>query len=80
MSKQKNDYLHQRGQIKESAVKALVTDPLFRQRVERNRKGKGSYRRQEKHKNTAYLSKETPFKNIQTRVFLNGVLSYVIPC
>ncbi|HDL5518366.1 TPA: ribosome alternative rescue factor ArfA, partial [Mannheimia haemolytica] len=44
MSKQKNDYLHQRGQIKESAVKALVTDPLFRQRVERNRKGKGSYR------------------------------------
>lgn len=42
MSKQKNDYLHQRGQIKESAVKALVTDPLFRQRVERNRKGKGA--------------------------------------
>ncbi|HGO5856670.1 TPA: alternative ribosome-rescue factor A [Mannheimia haemolytica] len=69
MSKQKNDYLHQRGQIKESTVKALVTDPLFRQRVERNRKGKGSYRRQEKHKKTLYGQKETPFKKIRLESF-----------
>lgn len=69
MSKQKNDYLHQRGQIKESAVKALVTDPLFRQRVERNRKGKGSYRRQKKYKRTLYGQKETPFKNIRLESF-----------
>ncbi|MBF4101855.1 ribosome alternative rescue factor ArfA [Mannheimia haemolytica] len=62
MSKQKNDYLHQRGQIKESAVKALVTDPLFRQRVERNRKGKGSYRRQEKHKNYLWAKKKPHLK------------------
>ncbi|ODQ37757.1 hypothetical protein BHC25_06065 [Mannheimia haemolytica] len=62
MSKQKNDYLHQRGQIKESAVKALVTDPLFRQRVERNRKGKGSYRRQEKHKKLSMGKKKPHLK------------------
>lgn len=42
-------YQHQRGEIQESAMKALVTDKLFRARVERNRKGKGSYQRKEKH-------------------------------
>ena len=46
----KNQYAHQRGKINDSAVKALVTDPLFRTRVERNKKGKGSYQRHEKHK------------------------------
>ena len=46
----KNQYAHQRGKINDSAVKALVTDPLFRPRVERNKKGKGSYQRHEKHK------------------------------
>ncbi|MDQ8027068.1 alternative ribosome rescue factor ArfA, partial [Staphylococcus aureus] len=28
---------------------ALVHDPLFRQRVEKNKKGKGSYMRKAKH-------------------------------
>lgn len=42
-------YQHQRGEIQESAMKALVTDKLFRARVERNRKGKGSYQRKAKH-------------------------------
>ena len=37
----KNQYAHQRGEIQESAIKALVTDPLFKTRVMRNRKGKG---------------------------------------
>lgn len=34
----KNQYAHQRGKIKDNTVKALVTDPLFRTRVERNKK------------------------------------------
>ena len=45
----KNQYAHQRGEIQESAIKALVTDPLFKTRVMRNRKGKGSYQRKAKH-------------------------------
>ncbi|AHG79737.1 hypothetical protein X875_11190 [Mannheimia varigena USDA-ARS-USMARC-1388] len=65
MNKQNNGYLHQRGKIKESVVKALVTDPLFQHKVEKNRKGKGSYRRHEKHKNAVYHKNETPFKNVQ---------------
>ncbi|TLU76669.1 alternative ribosome-rescue factor A [Mannheimia varigena] len=51
--------------MKESVVKALVTDPLFQHKVEKNRKGKGSYRRHEKHKNAVYHKNETPFKNVQ---------------
>lgn len=51
-------YLHQRGSIQESAVKALVGDKLFRHRVERKRKGKGSYQRHLKHKKG-----ENPFKS-----------------
>lgn len=65
MSKHQNNYAHRRGEIKESAVKALVTDPLFRSRVEKNRKGKGSYRRYEKHRKAALVNnKEIPFKNV----------------
>lgn len=52
-------YAHGRGEIKESAVKALVTDKLFRSRVERNRKGKGSYQRNAKHRKG-----ENPFKKV----------------
>lgn len=68
MEKQNQAYLHSRGEIKESAVKALVTDPLFRHKVERNRKGKGSYRRTEKHKKAGYKN-EVPFKNLQREYF-----------
>lgn len=60
------EYLHQRGEVKESVIKALVTDPLFKTRVERNRKGKGSYQRKAKHHKD--LSGESPFKNVR----LNG--------
>lgn len=42
-------YLHTRGVIKDNAVMALLHDKLFRQRVEKKRKGKGSYQRKEKH-------------------------------
>lgn len=40
---------HQRGEIKDNAIKALVTSPLFKSRVEKAKKGKGSFRRKEKH-------------------------------
>lgn len=34
-------YQHKKGQIKDNAIEALLHDPLFRQRVEKNKKGKG---------------------------------------
>ncbi|EEB47901.1 hypothetical protein PROVALCAL_00039 [Providencia alcalifaciens DSM 30120] len=35
-----NKYQHKRGEIKDNAIEALLHDPLFRQRVEKNKKGK----------------------------------------
>ncbi|MCF2856714.1 ribosome alternative rescue factor ArfA [Pseudoalteromonas sp. SMS1] len=48
MSK-KIKHAHQRGEIKENALKALVTSPLFKSKVEKAKKGKGSFRRKAKH-------------------------------
>lgn len=42
-------YEHTRGVIKDNAVMALLRDKLFRQRIEKKRKGKGSYQRKAKH-------------------------------
>lgn len=42
-------YQHQKGQINDNALEALLHDPLFRQRIEKNKKGKGSYLRKAKH-------------------------------
>ncbi|MDG6882659.1 Alternative ribosome-rescue factor A [Phocoenobacter uteri] len=67
----KLNYNHQRGEIKESVIKAMVTDPLFRTRIVKSKKGKGSYQRNEKHRK-AVLKGESPFKNILVRFFLNG--------
>ena len=44
-------YQHKRGVIKDNAVQALLHDPLFKQRIEKSQKGKGSYKRKEKHVN-----------------------------
>ncbi|EOC1077431.1 alternative ribosome-rescue factor A [Cronobacter malonaticus] len=44
-----NRYKHTKGQIQDNAIEALLHDPLFRQRVEKNLKGKGSYQRKAKH-------------------------------
>lgn len=33
-------YQHTKGQIKDNAIEALLHDPLFRQRVEKIRRGK----------------------------------------
>ncbi|MGL4472872.1 MAG: ribosome alternative rescue factor ArfA [Shewanella sp.] len=35
-----------RGKIQDNALKALVTSPLFKARVEQPKKGKGAYQRQ----------------------------------
>lgn len=66
--KTQTNYAHERGDIQQSAVKALVTDKLFRSRVERNRKGKGSYQRNAKHRK-GYGRDESPFKNVLTSGF-----------
>lgn len=42
-------YQHKKGVICNNAIEALLHDPLFKTRVEVNQKGKGSYRRREKH-------------------------------
>ncbi|MDT0178468.1 alternative ribosome-rescue factor A [Pantoea sp. RRHST58] len=42
-------YQHTKGEIRDNAIQALLHDPLFRQRIEEKQKGKGSYRRKEKH-------------------------------
>lgn len=44
-------YQHTKGKIQDNAIEALLHDPLFRQRVEKNQKGKGSYQRKAKHGN-----------------------------
>ena len=45
-------YAHKRGVIQDNALEALLSDPLFRQRVEKNKKG--SYNRKEKHNKADY--------------------------
>jgi alternative ribosome-rescue factor len=47
--KKMSHYQHRKGTINDNALEALLHDPLYRQRIERNHKGKGSYRRKEKH-------------------------------
>ncbi|WP_065188275.1 ribosome alternative rescue factor ArfA [Shewanella woodyi] len=37
-----------RGKVKDNALKAIVTSELFKMRVERPKKGKGSYKRKQK--------------------------------
>ncbi|MBD8165555.1 alternative ribosome-rescue factor A [Erwinia persicina] len=42
-------YQHKKGTIRHNALEALLHDPLFKTRIEANEKGKGSYRRKDKH-------------------------------
>jgi len=46
-----------RGTIKDNALKAVVTSQLFKQRVEKAKKGKGSFSRKMKHKGKEPYSK-----------------------
>ncbi|MFP1744437.1 alternative ribosome-rescue factor A [Lonsdalea quercina] len=58
-----SNYQHTKGQIKDNAIEALLHDPLFRQRVEKKVKGKGSYQRKCKHKNAGGGNWEASGKN-----------------
>ena len=40
---------HQRGAIQDNMLKAVITSPLFRTRVVKAKKGKGSYSRKDKY-------------------------------
>jgi alternative ribosome-rescue factor len=46
-----------RGQINDNALKAVVTSKLFKVRVEKAKKGKGSYQRNLKHRGKEPYSK-----------------------
>ncbi|MRS92441.1 ribosome alternative rescue factor ArfA [Enterobacteriaceae bacterium RIT714] len=65
-------YQHTKGQIKDNAIEALLHDPLFRQRVEKNKNGKGSYLRKEKHANRS--SREASGKKVK-HFFTTGLLT-----
>lgn len=39
-----------RGEVKDNALKAIVTSELFKVRVEKAKKGKGSFSRKMKHR------------------------------
>ena len=63
-------YEHTRGVIKDNAVMALLHDKLFRQRVEKKRKGKGSYQR--KAKPTGKMFEKPDYKFFDYRNFIIG--------
>ena len=44
-----SQHKHNKGVIQDNALHALLHDSLFRQRVEKNKKGKGSYQRKTKY-------------------------------
>lgn len=46
-----------RGKIKDNALKAILTSPLYKIRVEKAKKGKGSYCRKGKHRGKEPYSK-----------------------
>ncbi|EDP60585.1 ribosome alternative rescue factor ArfA [Vibrio sp. AND4] len=49
-----------RGKIKDNALKAVVTSKLFRTRVVKAQKGKGSFNRKVKHRGKEPYSKFSP--------------------
>lgn len=52
---------HNKGKIRDNALKALAKSDLFRHKVERKRKGKGSYNRQEAKKGGEVFDTVPPF-------------------
>ncbi|EIJ67258.1 MULTISPECIES: alternative ribosome-rescue factor A [Pasteurellaceae] len=63
-------YQHTRGIIQDNAVKALLHDRLFHQRVEKKLKGKGSYQRKAKHPNKYF--EKPDYKIFINRDFIIG--------
>ncbi|ANG94448.1 alternative ribosome-rescue factor A [Enterobacteriaceae bacterium 155047] len=66
-------YQHTKGQIQDNAIAALLHDPLFKQRIEKNKKGKGSYLRKEK--NAKGRNWEASGKKVN-RFFATGLLTF----
>ncbi|MFD1805268.1 alternative ribosome-rescue factor A [Pasteurella oralis] len=58
-------YQHQCGVIRDNALQALLHDPLFRQCVEKKRKGKGSYQRKEKHVGRYFAKPDDKIFNVK---------------
>ncbi|AVF64267.1 ribosome alternative rescue factor ArfA [Vibrio alginolyticus] len=58
-----------RGEIKDNALKAVVTSQLFQTRVVKAKKGKGSFSRKMKHRGKEPYSKLSP-RWILNRAFL----------
>lgn len=63
-------YQHKRGTIRDNALAALMNDPLFKQRIEKNLKGKGSFQRKAKHCKLRYQSAD---KNGLTSLLLSAL-------
>lgn len=63
-------YEHTRGVIKDNAVMALLHDKLFRQRIEKKRKGKGCYQRKAKH--AGKMFEKPDYKFFDYRNFIIG--------
>lgn len=58
-----------RGVIKDNALKAIVTSPLFKTRTEKPKKGKGSYNRKQKGQKLKGLA---PFDYLALAFFHNN--------
>ncbi|MCC5827570.1 ribosome alternative rescue factor ArfA [Alkalimonas sp.] len=52
---------HGRGEIRDNAIKALVTSKVFQTRVVKAKKGKGSYQRKGRNSKDYALVVSTPF-------------------
>lgn len=71
MTKKTNGaYQHHKGAIKDNALMALLHDNLFRPRIEKKRKGKGSYQRKAKHMGRAF--EKPDYKSSLFRSFIIG--------
>ena len=64
-----SQYKHKRGEIKNNALEALLHDPLFRQRVEKNKKGKGSYTRKGNNKGAQWEASGNKYINLLPLAF-----------
>lgn len=60
-----------RGEIKDNALKAVVTSQLFRTRVVKAKKGKGSFNRKAKHRG------KEPYPKFSPMWILNRAFSYL---
>ncbi|ENQ8700643.1 alternative ribosome-rescue factor A [Vibrio harveyi] len=60
-----------RGEIKDNALKAVVTSQLFRTRVVKAKKGKGSFNRKAKHRG------KEPYSKFSLKWILNRAFSYL---